>query len=181
MDAGEGKAEYLPLLDEAMRQCGAKSLQEIIITHWHRDHVGGVKSIMKHFGTEFPVRKLMTGAGSSSAFDFWPEEKFLPLRDGDTVRTQGAELRVIHTPGHASDHIVMVHEQDRSMFSGDNVLGVESMEKLSRALAPLELQLEEATARERRAEGRPMSGRSGARRASRDATQEHGKPPQMEV
>jgi glyoxylase-like metal-dependent hydrolase (beta-lactamase superfamily II) len=118
LDPGEGRESYLPVLERALERAGCEGIEAVVLTHGHPDHIGGVRSVLERHG-EVPVWKLG-----------WPgvDERFgLPLRplaDGAQVRTEGATLRALHTPGHAPDHLCFVLEEERALFSGDNVLGV---------------------------------------------------------
>lgn len=131
IDTGEGRPGYIANLEKAMASVGATGIQEIVLTHWHFDHLGGVPSVVDRFG-DVPVRKFMPevkeplfgGEGGIDPYIVWPEDKFIPLVDGEVLRTEGAALRVLYTPGHANDHVVLIHEGEKAMFTGDNVLGV---------------------------------------------------------
>jgi len=118
LDAGGGRPEYLPVLERALEQAGGVSIQEIVVTHGHPDHLSGAAALVEHFG---PLRVSKQP---------WPEvdERYpvetTPLADGALIRAEGATLRAIHTPGHAPDHLCFVLEEEGTLFSGDNVLGI---------------------------------------------------------
>jgi glyoxylase-like metal-dependent hydrolase (beta-lactamase superfamily II) len=118
LDPGQGLPSYLPVLEQAMARSGCRRLQEIVLTHGHVDHIGGVRSVLERFGplrvSKFPWPEADPAAGLELTL----------LDDGAVVRTEGATLRGVHTPGHAPDHLCFVLEEERALFSGDNVLGV---------------------------------------------------------
>lgn len=45
------------------------------------------------------------------------------LKDQDEISVDGASVRVIHTPGHTTDHIILFLNEENAVLSGDCVLG----------------------------------------------------------
>jgi glyoxylase-like metal-dependent hydrolase (beta-lactamase superfamily II) len=118
VDTGSGRSEYLPVLARALERAGGVSIQEIVLTHGHPDHMGGAAAVIDRFG---PLR---VSKHPRPEVDEGYPFALTPLADGAVVRAEGATLRAIHTPGHAEDHLCFLLEEERAFFSGDNVLGV---------------------------------------------------------
>jgi glyoxylase-like metal-dependent hydrolase (beta-lactamase superfamily II) len=150
LDPGPNDAGHLRLLREAVPEP-----RFIFVTHTHRDHSSGACALAE-----------MTGApiiGLRPPKDGHQDETCVPNVQpaNDQVFTLGptsgaTQLRAIHTPGHASNHVCFLIEGSRLLFSGDHVLDgvtpvilppdgdmaayIESLERLKtygpRAIAP---------------------------------------------
>jgi len=92
-------------------------LKAIVCTHAHPDHAPGAAPL-----------KALTGApilGRPTGPDFDPQWAFVPertLEDGECLRVGDSTLRVLHTPGHVSNHVCLLLEEDGLLFSGDHIL-----------------------------------------------------------
>jgi glyoxylase-like metal-dependent hydrolase (beta-lactamase superfamily II) len=116
LDTGQGVPGYLPLLEQAVTgTLHAEGLQEIVLTHAHVDHIGGVAGIQERFGALSVTKKP------------WPEldgsVSIVAIDEGDELHTEGVTLRAIWTPGHARDHLCYYLLEEKALFTGDVVLG----------------------------------------------------------
>lgn len=107
IDAGVGTPSHLGDIDAA---AGRRDLH-LVVTHAHSDHIGGAATILE--------RRPSTRLSKMP----WPiRDRDLPwtaLADGDALETGEGVLQVVHTPGHAPDHICLWHAESRTVFVGD--------------------------------------------------------------
>lgn len=109
IDTGQGMSAWIASLKQVLREENA-SIDHAILTHWHPDHVKGVPDLL-----EF--------SPSTKIYKNQPDEDQLDIADGQRFQTDGATLRAFYSPGHTTDHMALVLEEEDAMFTGDNVLG----------------------------------------------------------
>lgn len=91
----------------------AVDVAAILVTHRHPDHIEGAAAL--HARTGAPVVAFGTEAVAGVPVT--------PVADNETLRLPSVQLRVLHTPGHSSDHVCFYVEGAASLFSGDTILG----------------------------------------------------------
>jgi glyoxylase-like metal-dependent hydrolase (beta-lactamase superfamily II) len=109
-------------VEEVARRLAHRSVSAVIVTHAHADHAGAAVELARRIGSDLWMARGAFGAHDlEPAVDFWCGE-------GDTVRTDSGELRIVATPGHTPDH-VCVHwsggaaPPGGALFVGDLLLG----------------------------------------------------------
>jgi len=118
IDAGEKNIpEYVQNLGQVFEseKC---SLKDLVVTHWHHDHIGGVADVMRIVGEGVTVHKFPREEDNHVA-----GVKFAKLNDGQEISVEGANCQVLHTPGHTTDHVVLYLKEENAVFSADCILG----------------------------------------------------------
>ena len=87
----------------------------VVLTHTHPDHWPGTARLVKATGAEVVAFGKHLDKDADVVLD-------RVIADGDTIDGTEFGLGVLHTPGHAPNHICLVLEEERMLFTGDNVL-----------------------------------------------------------
>jgi hydroxyacylglutathione hydrolase len=105
--------EAAPILKALERE--GWTLTDILVTHHHHDHVGGVAELKQKFGCRVvaPHDKSTKIANVD-----------LRVGQGDVVKVGGLLARVLETPGHTLDHVSYVFDTDKALFPADTLFSI---------------------------------------------------------
>jgi glyoxylase-like metal-dependent hydrolase (beta-lactamase superfamily II) len=108
--ADEGHVRIL--LEEAKGR-----IRWILVTHTHKDHSPAAELLRQKTGAQ--LLGLPSPPDSNYDPSFRPDRE---LAHGERISVAGCTLRVIHTPGHASNHLCYLLEDERLLFTGDHIM-----------------------------------------------------------
>ncbi|MBL7634137.1 MULTISPECIES: MBL fold metallo-hydrolase [Atlantibacter] len=116
-----------PRIQQAVAAQGV-TIQSILLTHGHLDHVGAAAELAAHYGVpiigpekedEFWLQGLPAQSQMFGLEECQPLTPDRWLNEGDSVTVGNVALQVLHCPGHTPGHIVFFDERARLLISGD--------------------------------------------------------------
>jgi glyoxylase-like metal-dependent hydrolase (beta-lactamase superfamily II) len=120
IDPGPDDAEHL----ERLWRAAGGDIRAIVCTHSHPDHSPGAARLQSLCTHRPPILGLPSAPTSRENSRFAPERA---LADGERLTLKAPDgtthtLQVVHTPGHAANHLCLLLEEDGLLFSGDHIL-----------------------------------------------------------
>jgi len=115
-----------PHLDALLGAIDDRPVRAILCTHTHRDHSPAAPLLAARTGAPVigcaPLALDDDGPRADASFDrdYAPDRI---LQDGEQLSGAGWTLTALATPGHTSNHLCFVLEEERALFSGDHVMG----------------------------------------------------------
>ena len=91
------------------------NLTDILVTHHHNDHVGGVAELKQKYNCRVVA----------------PHDKSTKIANvdlraghGDVIKVGSLLVRVLETPGHTLDHISYVFDSEKAVFAADTLFSI---------------------------------------------------------
>jgi glyoxylase-like metal-dependent hydrolase (beta-lactamase superfamily II) len=96
---------------DRIAEVGGGRITSIVVTHTHQDHAPGAPGLAARTGAPL--------VGFDARDGFEPD---VCAADGHVVFAGAARVVALHTPGHASNHLCWLVEEERLLLSGDHVM-----------------------------------------------------------
>jgi hydroxyacylglutathione hydrolase len=123
VDPGDEAERILQALDAL----GVQTVEAILLTHTHFDHVGAVAPVANATGAPVYCPVLETQV-LANIMDYVPWPGFGPFESydadrtvagGETLELAGLSVEVLFTPGHSPGHVTYALGSEDALFSGD--------------------------------------------------------------
>ena len=119
IDPGPADADHL----QSLWLAAGGDIRMIVCTHSHPDHSPGAQPLQALCAARPPILGLPSATTARANSEFVPDRALahgerLQLGQGESTHT----LLVLHTPGHAANHVCLVLLEDGLLFSGDHIL-----------------------------------------------------------
>ena len=111
----------------AIEALGIETVEAILVTHTHFDHIGAVTPVAE--ATTAPVYcPALEREVLANIMDYVPWPGFGPFESyeadhtvagGETLELAGLKIEVLFTPGHSPGHVSYAIRDERALFSGD--------------------------------------------------------------
>lgn len=154
VDTGTWHETSIAQMEQALADAGIQwaNLEQIVVTHMHTDHAGGVPTIQAKVAADVPIyvharaRPALEGGRAefervAAFYDAWLRacgansaamrsrhyhetlwHNVRYLADGDEVNAGGRDWHVVYVPGHSQTDIVLWHPGSGDALVGDHLL-----------------------------------------------------------
>ena len=95
-----------------------RNVVAVVCTHGHNDHI----TVAPELSAALDAPVLLHPADEMLWRVVHPDNPFHTVSDDQVLTIGGVDIKAIHTPGHAANHICFLLERDRLLFSGDHVM-----------------------------------------------------------
>jgi|TARA_B100001142_G_scaffold59923_2_gene58835 glyoxylase-like metal-dependent hydrolase (beta-lactamase superfamily II) len=112
IDPGPAMQEHIDVITAA-----APNIKQILVTHTHPDHSPGVRLLKEKL--DVPAYGMLTNSSKNQDQTFNPERI---LDDGEVFQEEEFTIEVVHTPGHASNHLCFILKEEKLIFTGDHIM-----------------------------------------------------------
>ena len=103
--------------DNFLSAIGGRELKYILVTHTHGDHSPGAHRLGELTGAE--LVGMPAPESGSHDMEFRPSRNW---QHDDVITIDECSIRLIHTPGHVSNHVCFLLEEEAMLFTGDHIL-----------------------------------------------------------
>lgn len=131
-EAGAGVAVIDPgPLDDAhlkalLSTVAGQAVSHVLVTHSHRDHAPLARPFADAVGAPILAAPAVRTVHASAMPDEDDDQGFSPdivLTGGERLQGDGWTIEALATPGHTSNHLAFILDEENALFSGDHIMG----------------------------------------------------------